>query len=363
MNERGVDQPLSLTVSSQQPPPPTHHFIRMPPKVDGSDGPAAIPVDLGGLLPPHIYHHSGFFVQDHRNPAYHGRAPTQVLDMKAEGSRDKEGSSTPPAAHRGPQMVQQHVLQSSQEPEPPKVGRLYNGPQRYYEVFSGLHAGPEGLPPPEVLASVVRPDERARASPHYPVGVMEQRVAPPQYASPIAAHPESALSMLSLNYHLQKYPIFWHGLLGLKNDQVKVQMQFVSGSTEVAREALLNQQNPPTIRISQRMRLEQSQLEGVSRKISQEGEHAVLIAVPNAVSEPDHLHQANCMYNGFIKYLGGKQAAGIVNVTVPGSPTPTFVIHIFPPCDFSKSLIATVAPGVQQVVNEVNHLLIVIATC
>lgn len=61
----------------------------------------------------------------------------------------------------------------------------------------------------------------------------------------------------------------WQGLLALKNDSAAVQMHFVSGSMNVARDSLPS--NPdgsiPPLRISQRMRLEQNQLEGVTRKL------------------------------------------------------------------------------------------------
>lgn len=68
---------------------------------------------------------------------------------------------------------------------------------------------------------------------------------------------------------LQGSDVTWFGLLGLKQEHAAVQMLYVSGSSEVARGAL--RFNPDgstsTIRIGQRMRLEQTQLEGVARKI------------------------------------------------------------------------------------------------
>jgi hypothetical protein len=67
----------------------------------------------------------------------------------------------------------------------------------------------------------------------------------------------------------QRYSIMWQGLLALKNDSAACQMHFVSGNIAVARDSLPS--NPdgsiPPLRISQRMRLEQTQLEGVARKM------------------------------------------------------------------------------------------------
>lgn len=65
------------------------------------------------------------------------------------------------------------------------------------------------------------------------------------------------------------YPIIWQGLLALKNDQAAVQMHVVSGNTSVAYDALPKLQDgyQPLLRIAQRMRLEQAQLDGVHRKM------------------------------------------------------------------------------------------------
>ena len=56
----------------------------------------------------------------------------------------------------------------------------------------------------------------------------------------------------------------------IKNDIATIAMNYVSGNIDVARSCLsqmsLENQNSP-LRILQRMRLEQSQLEGVQRKL------------------------------------------------------------------------------------------------
>lgn len=61
----------------------------------------------------------------------------------------------------------------------------------------------------------------------------------------------------------------WQGLLALKNDQSAVQMHFVFGNPIVARDSLPcnSDGSTPPLRIAQRMRLEQTQLEGVARKM------------------------------------------------------------------------------------------------
>lgn len=75
-----------------------------------------------------------------------------------------------------------------------------------------------------------------------------------------------ANSLLQL---LNRHPVMWQGLLALKTDQAAVQMHFVYGNPQIARDSLphnLDGTTPP-LRIAQRMRLEQTQLEGVARKM------------------------------------------------------------------------------------------------
>ena len=69
---------------------------------------------------------------------------------------------------------------------------------------------------------------------------------------------------------LERYPIVWQGLLALKNDQAAVQFHFISGSARLAQDSLpktMAEGGTASLKISQRMRLEQSQLEGVARKM------------------------------------------------------------------------------------------------
>lgn len=61
----------------------------------------------------------------------------------------------------------------------------------------------------------------------------------------------------------------WQGLLALKNDQAAVQMHFVFGNHHLAQDSLPHNSDgsTPPLRIAQRMRLEQTQVEGVARKM------------------------------------------------------------------------------------------------
>jgi hypothetical protein len=83
----------------------------------------------------------------------------------------------------------------------------------------------------------------------------------PQHASQVPPHGDALL--------LQRYPVMWQGLLALKNDQAAVQMHYVSGNSRIANSSLppFTEGGVSPLRIAQRMRLEQTQLQGLAKKI------------------------------------------------------------------------------------------------
>lgn len=53
----------------------------------------------------------------------------------------------------------------------------------------------------------------------------------------------------------------------------------------------------------------------------------MLIAVPIGMSEEEWTQQSCTLHNGFITYLQQKQAAGIINITAPGSTQVYFKLY------------------------------------
>ena len=75
---------------------------------------------------------------------------------------------------------------------------------------------------------------------------------------------------------LRRHPVMWQGLLGLKNDSAAIQMHYVSGNSKLAEYSLPKATGatgpngvtlPPILKIAQRMRMELSQLEGVTKRM------------------------------------------------------------------------------------------------
>ena len=75
---------------------------------------------------------------------------------------------------------------------------------------------------------------------------------------------------------LRRHPVMWQGLLGLKNDSAAIQMHYVSGNSKLAEYSLPKATGatgpngvtlPPILKIAQRMRMELSQLDGVTKRM------------------------------------------------------------------------------------------------
>ncbi|XP_034950926.1 protein split ends isoform X2 [Chelonus insularis] len=356
-------------------PPPAHHHA------NASQG--DVVNHYGGLsraaeLPPHYIHPLQFqqYLRAQQEAltapriAYHvpdARSPHLPLDPKMEAGGEE--SHSPPLelirATRtphdrttdSPQIAQVYMLHGSQRLPPP--------PQ-YNATNPALAGGPTGArggyydPPPAhirsqyPMAASEAPTDRALTPDRH----RKHQVATPPHASQV---PPQADSLLML---LQRYPVMWQGLLALKNDQAAVQMHFVFGNPNVAQDSLPcnSDGSTPPLRIAQRMRLEQTQVDGVARKMQTDNEHCMLLALPCGRDHMDVLQQSKNLQTGFITYLQQKQAAGIVNIAAPGSQQPAYVVHIFPSCDFANESLARIAPDLLHRVAEIAHLVIVIAT-
>ncbi|ESO10712.1 hypothetical protein HELRODRAFT_96972 [Helobdella robusta] len=156
-------------------------------------------------------------------------------------------------------------------------------------------------------------------------------------------------------------PIVWQGMLALKNDSATVQMHYVSGSDALIKASLPD--NMTTLRIAQRMRLEPNQLEQVTKRMA-ESEYTMLLAVPSGHDHVGLMTQSHNLQMYFIQYLQQKQAAGIVNIFQPNTNQAAYVVHIFPPCEFSLgSLRSKLSPEALHSLTDGGYLLIIITTC
>nr|XP_040577904.1 uncharacterized protein LOC121126664 isoform X2 [Lepeophtheirus salmonis] len=192
---------------------------------------------------------------------------------------------------------------------------------------------------------------------------------PPGYITSQSDNPKTSLPIPEFTFpNLEDYPVVWQGFLGLKNDSATVQFHYVSGCKDLARSSLPpppikdGELQMPLLRIGQRMRLEASQLDGVSRKMCLPQEHCILLALPCGKDAHDVELQSRQLRNHLITYLQLKSAAGIVNISNDGETQSAYVVHVFPSCDFANKTMGGIAPDLLARVAEIEHMVIIIAT-
>jgi hypothetical protein len=115
------------------------------------------------------------------------------------------------------------------------------------------------------------------------------------------------------------------------------------------------------------MRLDEIQLDGVQKRMQMSNDHCILIAQPNGLTPDEICSEQNRLKNRFIQYLIEKQAAGIVNILLPGVIQPVYIVHIFPPCKFASDILQKRAPDayrcvVQNKLEQIYLLFIITST-
>ncbi|VDL89586.1 unnamed protein product, partial [Schistocephalus solidus] len=151
-------------------------------------------------------------------------------------------------------------------------------------------------------------------------------------------------------FHLQKFPLQWSGFMALKNDKVYVQMHYLSGNRDLIRTCMnvIADRLPsvedslhpdgihsihPILRITQRMRLENPQLEAVQAKLREPNSFCMCLALAGAPvggSEfmTEELTRNNViLQENFIMYMQEKVAAGIISCP-PSQETLTRGCHL-----------------------------------
>ena len=278
-------------------------------------------------------------------------------------------SLQPPMAHApatsisvtvGPGQPPDTFLRQSESPLPGAPPAAHAAHAHSRIPYSLGHPGPGGTP--DHILQSYRATGAAGSEELYHRTALEPSPASPT-GPPINIRAPSPMEFVLPNF--ESYPVVWQGHLGLKTEIATVQFHYVSGCKDLARASLPTSIHDPrvglpTLKIGQRMRLEESQLSGVQRKMTQNQEHCVLLALPCGKDNLDVEAQSRQLRSHFITYLQLKSAAGIVNVEENGAG---YVVHVFPSCDFANETMSGIAPDLLARVAEIEHMVIIIATC
>ena len=138
----------------------------------------------------------------------------------------------------------------------------------------------------------------------------------------------------------RKTPKVWDGGLILKNSLFPTRLHLIDGSRQIA-DSLKDEDDKNNLKITQRLRLDQSKLDDVSKRIANATSHALFLGVPASMSiehsSPDI--QSRPLRN-LISYLKQKEAAGVISMTHKDhmGDTPG-VLYCFPPCEYARDLL------------------------
>ncbi len=158
----------------------------------------------------------------------------------------------------------------------------------------------------------------------------------------------------------------WSGIFTLKKHIFPTKFYLIGGSKEFA-EQILPQQNQQQsslhncLRISQRLRLDESKLDELEKKLFEVNHHlnkadmhtfSVLVSVPsdqlNSQLADNQYHQRSL--HNLISYLDQKNAAGVI--PLPDDDKPNSMMHAFTPnCSLSNKLVNQLFPHIKRVVN------------
>ena len=164
-------------------------------------------------------------------------------------------------------------------------------------------------------------------------------------------------------------PVVWSGALVLKNSAFAARMHLVSGDVHIVDTLMRDPTTTemPVLRITQRLRLDPSKLDEVSRRTTLSGAngHSILLAMPgasNALEDQSNTTLLQRPLRNIVSYLKQKEAAGVI--ALPPNPskdrTNVGVLHAFPPCQFGNNYLSACAQKLNFESAKEDYLVVVV---
>lgn len=161
----------------------------------------------------------------------------------------------------------------------------------------------------------------------------------------------------------------WHGFFALKNSSFPTELYLLEGGaaffSSVMKDSLkLQSQNQPSqLKIAQRLRMDQTRLDEVTRriKLGRPDGFAILLALQGPIDRqapaPEPELQVRLLRH-LVTYLRNKEAAGVVSLPAAKEGGPGVMLYAFPPGDFSQQYLQAAKRTVGNLDEE--HMVIVI---
>jgi len=156
----------------------------------------------------------------------------------------------------------------------------------------------------------------------------------------------------------------WEGGLLLKNSLFPTKLLLTEGEVDVVDNLMKDEDGKQNLKITQRLRLDQTKLEDVSKRISSSSSHAIFLGLPLSSNQlppttdtPDILCRP---LRNLVSYLKQKEAAGVITLKNPHLDQ-TGVLYSFPPCEFSMELLRRFSPELSEdAASKDDHLVVVV---
>jgi len=142
----------------------------------------------------------------------------------------------------------------------------------------------------------------------------------------------------------------------IKKQCFLTKMHRVTGRSDLVDDLLLDDSGvePPSLKITQRIRMEESKLEEVHRKITKAGPDgwSILVGVPEEVVKGNGRDETNgaslvkqSSFGDLVLYLREKKATGVLSLPPGCAPGDEMgLLHIFPSCEFVHRYLLQRAP-------------------
>jgi len=154
----------------------------------------------------------------------------------------------------------------------------------------------------------------------------------------------------------------WDGGLILKNSLFPTRLLITEGENEVVEQLMKDESERPVLKITQRLRLDESKLEDVSKRIKSSTSHAIFLGLSLSSSQAPNIDNPDILsrpLRNLVSYLKQKEAAGVITLTNPNN-SQTGVLYAFPPCQFSLDLLRRVSPNLSDEGSKEDHLVVVV---
>ncbi|XP_061779749.1 putative RNA-binding protein 15B [Nerophis lumbriciformis] len=153
----------------------------------------------------------------------------------------------------------------------------------------------------------------------------------------------------------------WRGFFALKNSSFPTELFLLEGGASFFSGVMRH--NREQLKIAQRLRMDQSRLDEVSRrvKLGRPDGYAVLLALQGPVDRQASAPEAGLqvrLLRHLVAYLRNKEAAGVVSLPPAKEGGPGAMLYAFPPGDFSVQFLPASKRGATRPDEE--HMVVVI---